>query len=121
MNLCRGRLREAGGAVIEGDGVQLRVPGLKAQEGQEIVAGIRPEDLHIVDAPTQSGGSLGASVELLESVGSEAFVHARSGNWKLIARAAPYNLPSIGVRITLQPAPDRIHFFDAQTGKRLEQ
>jgi ABC-type sugar transport system ATPase subunit len=64
---------------------------------------------------------LAAIVELLESVGSEAFIHARSGNWKLIARASPYNLPSIGARITLQPAPDRIHFFDAQTGKRLEQ
>jgi hypothetical protein len=54
-------------------------------------------------------------------VGSEAFVHARSGNWKLIARASPYNLPPIGARITLQPAPDRIHYFDVQTGKRLEQ
>ena len=66
-------------------------------------------------------GSLTGTVELLESVGSEAFIHATSGGWKLIARASPYNLPAIGARITLQPAPDRIHFFDAQTGKRLEQ
>jgi hypothetical protein len=54
-------------------------------------------------------------------VGSEAFIHATSGGWKLIARTSPYNLPAVGARITLQPAPDRIHFFDAQTGKRLEQ
>ena len=114
MNICKGRLR---GTVIDGDdGVQLRVPAIKAQDGLEIVAGIRPEDLHIAQ-----GDGLAATVELLESVGSEAFIHARSGNWKLIARASPYNLPSIGARITLQPAPDRIHFFDAQTGKRLEQ
>jgi multiple sugar transport system ATP-binding protein len=112
MNFCRGRLRQG---VVAGEGVQLRVPSIKAQEGQEVVAGIRPEDLHIAQAD-----GLAATVELLESVGSEAFVHARSGNWKLIARASPYDLPAIGARITLQPAPDRLHFFDAQTGKRLE-
>ena len=117
MNFCKGRLR---GGVIEGDGVQLRVPGIQAPDGQEVVAGIRPEDLHTTADPKMDDG-LAAIVELLESVGSEAFIHARSGNWKLIARASPYNLPSIGARITLQPAPDRIHFFDAQTGKRLEQ
>jgi multiple sugar transport system ATP-binding protein len=124
MNICRGQLRRAGGSgdgsVIEGEGVQLRVAALKASAGQEIVAGIRPEDLHIIEGAAPADSLVG-SVELLESVGSEAFIHARSGNWKLIARAAPYNLPSIGARITLQPAPDRIHFFDAQTGIRLEQ
>ncbi len=121
MNFCRGRLRQAGGPCVEGDGVQMRVPALKAREGQEIVAGVRPENLHIVDAAAAPAGGLTAAVELIESVGSEAFIHARSGNWKLIARSAPYNLPSIGARITLQPTPDRMHFFDAQTGKRLEQ
>ncbi len=121
MNFCRGRLRQANGSIVEGEGAQLRVPALEAQEGQDIVAGVRPEDLHLVDGAAAATGSLVATVELLESVGSEAFIHARSGNWKLIARAAPYNLPAIGARITLQPAPDRMHFFDAQTGKRLEQ
>jgi multiple sugar transport system ATP-binding protein len=120
MNLLRGRLRqESGGAVLEGEGAQLRIPTLAGQAGQEIVAGVRPEDLHVVDGAA-APGSLAGTVELVESVGSEAFVHATSGGWKLIARSSPYNLPSIGARITLQPAPDRIHFFDAQTGKRLE-
>jgi multiple sugar transport system ATP-binding protein len=114
MNFFRGRLRDG---VLEGNGVQLHLPAVKAQAGQEIVAGVRPEDLHIV----AGAGSLGGTVELLESVGSEAFIHATSGGWKLIARSSPYNLPAVGARITLQPAPERMHFFDAQTGKRLEQ
>ena len=121
MNLFRGRLQQADGLVLEGDGARLPVPTLKVQAGQEIVAGVRPEDLHVVTDAAAPGGSLAATVELLESVGSEAFIHATSGGWKLIARASPYNLPAIGARITLQPAPERIHFFDAQTGKRLEQ
>jgi multiple sugar transport system ATP-binding protein len=114
MNFFRGRLRDG---VLEGDGVQLRLPNMQVQAGQEIVAGVRPEDLHIATG----ADSLTGTVELLESVGSEAFIHATSGGWKLIARSSPYNLPAVGARITLQPAPDRIHFFDPQTGKRLEQ
>jgi multiple sugar transport system ATP-binding protein len=118
MNLFRGRLRDG---VLEGDGAQLRLPKVKAQAGQEIVAGVRPEDLHVVAGAAGSGGSLTGTVELIESVGSEAFIHASSGGWKLIARSSPYNLPALGAHIALQPAPERIHFFDAQTGKRLEQ
>ena len=114
MNFFRGRLRDG---VLEGNGVQLRLPTVKVQAGQEIVAGVRPEDLHVV----AGDDSLTGTVELLESVGSEAFIHATSGGWKLIARSSPYNLPAVGARITLQPAPDRMHFFDAQTGRRLEQ
>ena len=109
--------------MLEGNGVQLQLAGAHqtggAEAGREIVAGVRPEDLHVVAGTVP--GALTGTVELIESVGSEAFIHATSGGWKLIARASPYNLPAIGAPITLQPAPDRIHFFDAQTGKRLEQ
>jgi multiple sugar transport system ATP-binding protein len=118
MNFFRGRWRQ--GSVLEGEGVQLQIPTLKAQPGQEIVAGVRPEDLHIVEDGAPQG-ALAATVELVESIGSEAFVHARSGAWPVIGRSSPYNLPPIGARITLRAEPARIHFFDAQTGKRLQQ
>jgi multiple sugar transport system ATP-binding protein len=118
MNFFRGRLREG---VLEGDGVQLHLPNVQAQAGQEIVAGVRPEDLHVVAGTAASGDSLAGTVDLIESVGSEAFIHVTSGSWKAIARSTPHNLPALGARIALRPAPDRIHFFDAQTGKRLEQ
>ena len=118
MNFFRGRLRDG---VLEGDGVQLHLPNVQAQAGQEIVAGVRPEDLHVVAGTAASGDSLAGTVDLIESVGSEAFIHVTSGSWKAIARSTPHNLPALGARIALQPAPDRIHFFEAQTGKRLEQ
>ena len=115
MNFFRGRLRDG---VLEGDGVQLPLPALKTPAEQEIVVGVRPEDLHVV-ADGAPSGSLTGTVELIESVGSEAFIHATSGGWKAIARSTPHNLPAIGTRIALRPAPDRIHFFDARTSQRL--
>jgi len=118
MNFFRGQLRDG---VLTGSGSQLRLPTVKAQAGQEIVAGVRPEDLHIVESSAAPGGGLTGTVELLESVGSEAFIHATSGGWKAIARSTPHNLPAIGTRIALRPAPDRIHFFDARTSQRLQQ
>jgi multiple sugar transport system ATP-binding protein len=117
MNFFRGRLREG---VLEGDGVKLHLPKVKAPT-QEIVAGVRPEDLHVVAQTGASGDSLTGTVDLIESVGSEAFIHATSGGWKAIARSTPHNLPALGTRIALRPAPDRVHFFDAQTGQRLER
>ena len=116
MNFFRGRLRDG---VLEGDGVQLPLPALKTPAEQEIVVGVRPEDLHVV-ADGAPSGSLTGTVELIESVGSEAFIHATSGGWKGIARSTPHNLPAIGTRIALRPAPDRIHFFDARTSQRLQ-
>jgi multiple sugar transport system ATP-binding protein len=118
MNLLRGRLGQRSGTVLEGDGAQLSIPALEAQAGQEIVAGIRPEDLHIVEAA--AAGALAGTVELVESIGSEAFIHVNCGAWKLIARSSPYNLPAVGTRVALQPAAERIHFFEAGSGKRLE-
>jgi multiple sugar transport system ATP-binding protein len=116
MNFFRGRLRDG---VLEGDGVQLPLPALKTPAEQEIVVGVRPEDLHVV-ADGAPSGSLTGTVELIESVGSEAFIHVTSGGWKAIARSTPHNLPAIGTRIALRPAPDRIHFFDARTSQRLQ-
>lgn len=116
MNLFRGRVN---GSVLEADGAQLPAPA-QANVGQEIVAGIRPEDLHRMDAVNEpSALRLTAVVELIEAIGNEAFIHARAGAWPLIARSSPYNLPAIGARIQLQVSPERIHFFDAQSGARL--
>jgi multiple sugar transport system ATP-binding protein len=120
MNLLRGRVREDGLAVETAD-VSLNTPPLYEYRGREVVAGIRPEDLHRVDAGAAGQGTrLNATVELVEAIGNEAYLHARCGSWPLIARSTPSNLPSIGDRITLQADAARIHCFDAADSKRIE-
>jgi len=89
MNLLQGRLEEA-----DGSGPLLRLgeqtlavdrelldarPALSAWVGRDLIAGIRPEDLH--DAALEHDGSddrqMRLHVQLREALGSEVIVHAR--------------------------------------------
>jgi multiple sugar transport system ATP-binding protein len=107
MNFFRGSLNGGGSAaaVLKGEGAELPVPaGLPA--GKPIVVGIRPEDLHRVDGASPSGNiRLAVLVDLIETVGNEAFIHASAGAWRVIVRSSPYDLPPLGSTITLQVAP----------------
>lgn len=122
MNFFRGTLNGggSGAAVLTGDGAELPVPsGLPA--GKPVVVGIRPEDLQRVDGSSPPGNiRLPVLVDLIETVGNEAFIHASAGAWRIIVRSSPYHLPPLGSTITLQVAPDRLHFFDAESGSRID-
>ena len=125
MNFFRGRLSESGALAIAGEGTHLSLPdayaqSLAAYRGKEIVAGIRPEDLQRDRSLSAGqGAAISGVIDLVESIGSEAFLHLRLGAWQLIARVEPQNLPAIGSTITLAAAPERIHFFDGESGARI--
>lgn len=125
MNLLRGRLQADGPFFIAGHDVRLPLSGaresLRDSVGTEVVAGIRPEDLRLVRSIRNSDEpALEVVVDLVESVGNEAFLHARSGEWTLVARISPHDQPTPGSTVTLGAAPEKIHFFDAATGLRIE-
>ncbi|MGQ2921239.1 MAG: sn-glycerol-3-phosphate ABC transporter ATP-binding protein UgpC [Hydrogenophaga sp.] len=77
------------------------------------ILGIRPEHLDVGD----TGWSL--QVETVELLGAERLVHARLGDETLIIRThEDQGAPAIGSTIRAQPREDRLHWFDAETGKR---
>lgn len=124
MNLFRGRLLERDGIILEGEGAALPLPNsasslVSTHRNREIVAGIRPEDFYR-DRTSPSDIEIEGTVELLESVGSESFMHFRFGSQTLIARIKPVNLPTIGSRIRLHAPEGKILFFDGANGSRLE-
>ena len=52
-------------------------PALRAYDGKQVIAGIRPEDFEdaaLVDG-TPADGALTSQVQLVESLGSEVMVH----------------------------------------------
>jgi multiple sugar transport system ATP-binding protein len=86
MNLMQARLaREDGTLVIELGGFRLTVPeaaeaarpDLRAYEGREVVLGIRPEDMEdaALVSEARPGSRIEATVELVESLGSDVVVH----------------------------------------------
>jgi len=127
MNLLRGRVESDRGLHLVSSESRLPIAVdehralLGDYEGREIIAGVRPEDLRRRPVAADAGAAvLQCSVELVETIGNEAFIHARSGDWMLIARTSPRDLPSSGSTVALSVAPEKIHFFDAATGLRIE-
>jgi ABC-type sugar transport system ATPase subunit len=105
---------------LKGEGAELVIPIAALPWGRPIVVGIRPEDLHRVDVASPPGNiRIGVQVELIETIGNEAFIHASAGAWRVIMRSSPYHLPPLGSNITLQVAPERLHFFDGESGERI--
>ena len=78
------------------------------------ILGIRPEHLDLASEgwPVQ--------VETVELLGAERLVHARLGDEPLIVRLHEgEGAPPVGSTLTIRPRQDRLHAFDATTGKRL--
>ena len=88
----------------------------EAQAG--VITGIRPEHLDI----TPSGWAL--KVEAVEMLGAERLVygrwaHSATDELVIIRTEESHAVPALGATIHVTPRPDRIHHFDATTGKRL--
>jgi sn-glycerol 3-phosphate transport system ATP-binding protein len=79
-----------------------------------IIFGIRPEHLDIA----ASGWAL--QVEAVEMLGAERLVYARLNKEMVIVRIDEgRRAPQPGEVIHVLPRPDRVHLFDATTGRRL--
>jgi multiple sugar transport system ATP-binding protein len=103
------------GAVSFG-GAKVRVPA--GQDGrQAIVLGLRPESLEL------GADGLSARVEVVEEVGADAYVfcvgEVGGRTTKLVARTEAQRAPERGDRVTLRPKGEEAHFFDPESGERL--
>ncbi|MFS2033673.1 sn-glycerol-3-phosphate import ATP-binding protein UgpC [Polaromonas sp. CT11-55] len=79
------------------------------------ILGIRPEHL------TVGATGWAVQVDTIEMLGAERLVYCRMGGEALIVRTdeSLSTAPEIGATIHVAPRADRLHWFDADTGKRL--
>jgi sn-glycerol 3-phosphate transport system ATP-binding protein len=78
------------------------------------ILGIRPEHLVVGD------GGWEAQVETVELLGAERLIYARVGSEQIIVRVEEGGpAPAVGSRIRVRPRDERLHWFDAATGKRI--
>ncbi|WP_174264188.1 ABC transporter ATP-binding protein [Phytoactinopolyspora halotolerans] len=77
--------------------------------------GVRPEDLRVDD-----DGPIETTLEAVESLGNETILVTRCADGtRLVARAAPRLGLAAGDPVRLCPDPERIHLFDANSGRRV--
>ena len=112
MNLLRGR---AEGATFHIGGQVLPLTHRAPRDG-DIVLGLRPEHASI-------GQSVGwpLQVELLEMLGAERLVHGKLGGAEFTLRLdGTLPPPAEGHTVPLQWSREHLHWFDAETGARIE-
>jgi multiple sugar transport system ATP-binding protein len=125
MNLLRGRI-DGRHLVLGGQRLPLPCEALADQPG-DVVVGIRPEAVHV-------GGDLELEVVLVEALGSDLLVHFRTDaprvtvsdafdgeddaglEARFTARLSPDLHVEVGDRLRLGVDPERVHFFDPDTG-----
>jgi len=89
-------------------------PGGKANT----LLGIRPEHLDVTPDATAAGWDV--QVETVELLGAERLIYGRVGDEPLIVRVEENRpAPAPGSVIHVAVREDRLHWFDAETGKRL--
>jgi sn-glycerol 3-phosphate transport system ATP-binding protein len=78
------------------------------------IMGIRPEHLDVADSGWQ------VQVETTELLGAERLIYGRVGGEQIIVRSAENQpVPAPDSLIQVAPREDRLHWFDAGTGKRI--
>ncbi|HTW99433.1 MAG TPA: sn-glycerol-3-phosphate ABC transporter ATP-binding protein UgpC [Acidimicrobiales bacterium] len=123
------------------ESVRLARPGLVTRANSPVVVGIRPEDLPAASADTSTPDSqdLEGEVDLVEALGSELLVHftidarrvraedvqddaagLEGGELAVqgegVARVEPRTEVKVGQRTRFRVSPERIHFFDNESG-----
>jgi len=89
--------------------------------GSHVTLGVRPEDLQLVG----DGSGFSVVVDLVEELGSDAFLHGTLQGTDgepllLVARVDPKRPPEKGETVNFAPVVDQLHYFDTETGQRLD-
>ena len=121
MNLMAARIADDGTAIELPGGDRLPCPlTAPAQlKGREITLGIRPEHFFLTE---QDRGLAQLKADVVEQLGADTLVHGHFGADRktLTARFHGRFFAKAGETLPLSVEPARLHFFDRETGRRIE-
>src|SRR3954447_22926697 len=88
--------------------------------GNNVMVGFRPEDTDLVGP---NDGGMPIVVDLVEELGSDAYVHGtvalEGQDERFVVRADPRNTPRLTETVYVKPRAGSHHAFNAATGKRI--
>lgn len=120
MNFFDAKLeRSNGGAMLDTGTFQVSVPeaklgGYKDFMGQDIILGIRPEDVHdpAYAPPGVHSSPVEAKVDFTELMGNEIFVYLLNEDKSFVARVDPRARMSTGESVQVAFNMDNMHLFN---------
>jgi multiple sugar transport system ATP-binding protein len=111
MNLIEGVARSGG---VEAQGRVLPLAGEhRANDGQAVIYGVRPEHLELADDGVE------CTVAVVEPTGSETMVLLRFGEQELVALFRERHEFKPGQVVKLRPRARDAHLFDRESGNRI--
>ena len=116
----------ADGALRLEDGTVVPAPArLRAQlsAGQKVVLGVRPDDISPEGFGLMEDGEgarIVLDVDIAEPLGMESLIYSRLAGQDILAKLYGPRLIRSGERLTCRIALERVHLFDAGTGRNLE-
>jgi len=127
MNFFDATLVEQDGKLfVSSDTFRLQLPDDQAKiykkyKGQEVIFGIRPEDIHARPylPPGVIVAEMKGEVDVTELMGNEIFLYLLSGKKPFIARVDPRVRVKQGDVVELSVNMKNVHLFDAKTEKAL--
>lgn len=127
MNFLRGEIVQEGSKLyFRAPNVNVLLPegryeALRAEGaiGKEMVLGVRPEDLHDdeVIRSTYPEASFKATIEVVEHMGAEVYLHVSTSSQTLIARVSSRSLFTHGGKVELAMDLNKIHLFHGDSQK----
>ena len=119
MNLYDGSVSERADAYrVEIEAGTFDIPKELVERGFEaskVVVGFRPQDLHQLRHGGPDGPDVTAEIRVVEPLGTEAVVHARTDSDDITAMVSNFHDLSTGETLTLTIAPEHVYLFDADT------
>jgi multiple sugar transport system ATP-binding protein len=112
---------------IDADGLKLKLPlafrdRLERHAGRPVIFGVRPEDM-ATPAPggdADPGSLLTARAEVVETLGSEMFVHLSCGRHSIVARMETPERPlAVGQTLAVELKMAKTHLFDKETSQTI--
>jgi multiple sugar transport system ATP-binding protein len=121
MNFVEVAIESANGVLwASAPGLRVKVPPthsarLQPHAGARATLGIRPEALRLANGAEPAEYTFGASVDVVEPLGSEILLDLRVGETTMAARVDPSIRVKMHDKVRLALDPERVHFFDAKT------
>lgn len=123
MNFVKGTVIKKNGKLFFNEGkfqvklVDGMIKSMTPYVDREVSFGIRPEDIYdklfVSDAPPEN--TIKATCEVIEPMGSEAYLYLNTGKNPLTAKVGGHNKPTINQDMDLVFDMSKIHFFDKDT------